>query len=33
MAIFFQIDGKVAIAAIAGGEYQDFYFYQKRYPI
>lgn len=30
MAIFFQIDGKVARAAIAEGEYQDFFTFIKR---
>jgi hypothetical protein len=29
MAILFQIDGKVAIAAIAEGEYQDFLLLSK----
>lgn len=29
MAIFFQIDGKVARAAIAEGEYQDFLLLSK----
>jgi hypothetical protein len=33
MAKYFRIDGKVARAAIAEGEYKDFYWYLEMFPI